>query len=82
MSACALCTDHRRVYATVVGREDHLERIDGGGFSLDEFNSFPERYKSTFATKVWHCGLLLSGVAFVFKMSPCVHIPVNHVWVF
>ncbi|XP_065178945.1 alpha-aminoadipic semialdehyde synthase, mitochondrial-like isoform X2 [Sycon ciliatum] len=44
--------DHRRVYATVVKREDHLERIDGGGFNLEEFNTFPERYRSTFAEKI------------------------------
>ncbi len=41
-----------KVYGTVVSREDHLVRKDGGGFDAPEFEQHPERYASTFAIKV------------------------------
>jgi len=35
-----------------VSRDDHLVRIDGGGFDADEFDLHPERYRSVFASEV------------------------------
>lgn len=42
----------RKVYACEVDREHNLTRKEGGGFSADEYQEFPERYVSVFAQKV------------------------------
>ena len=44
--------DTRKVYGTVVEREDHLYREDGLPFSVDDYVSNPEKYRSAFAEKV------------------------------
>jgi alpha-aminoadipic semialdehyde synthase len=44
--------DTRRIYGTVVNREDYLIRRDGAEFNKQECNVHPELYKSVFATKV------------------------------
>ena len=43
--------DMRKVYATVVSKEDYLEHKDGRKFDAAEFESHPERYTSSFAQK-------------------------------
>lgn len=40
------------LYACVVDMEDNLERKSDGGFNRDEYMQFPDRYRSTFSTKV------------------------------
>jgi len=40
------------VYGCVVEMENNLSRKSDGGFSRDEYREYPERYKSTFSTKV------------------------------
>ncbi len=54
LSACDLLhpTDTRKVYGTVVSREDHLVRRDGGAYNCADFTANPEEYTSTFAEKV------------------------------
>lgn len=41
-----------KLYGCVVGRSDYLERIEGGGYDQEEYEQFPDRYKSTFNKKV------------------------------
>ena len=43
--------DMRKVYGTVVSKEDYLEHKDGRKFDAAEFESHPERYTSSFAQK-------------------------------
>jgi len=40
------------VYATVVNKNDHLVRKDGGQYDEDDFQAHPEQYTATFAEKV------------------------------
>ena len=46
-------TDHRKVIGTVVSREDYLVPKAGGVFNAEEYDAHPERYRSTFAEKVF-----------------------------
>jgi hypothetical protein len=41
-----------KLYICVVSRDDHYVRKDGGQFNAEEFEQYPSRYASTFATKV------------------------------
>ena len=42
----------RKVYGTVVSKEDYLEHKDGRKFDATEFESHPERYTPSFAQKI------------------------------
>ncbi|XP_022109027.1 alpha-aminoadipic semialdehyde synthase, mitochondrial-like isoform X2 [Acanthaster planci] len=44
--------DHRKVYATVVHRKDHIVRRDGTAFDKDEYDGHPDLYRSTFSEKI------------------------------
>lgn len=50
--AISMVTDTRKVYATVVGRRDHLVRKDGGAYDLEDYKLHPEEYVSIFADEV------------------------------
>lgn len=41
-----------KFYACVVTRKDYLERIDGGGYDQEEYEQYPQKYKSNFNKKV------------------------------
>jgi len=41
------------LYACVASTENYMERKSDGGFSREEYREHPERYKSTFSTKVY-----------------------------
>jgi alpha-aminoadipic semialdehyde synthase len=41
-----------KVYGCVVSRSDYLIRKEGGKFDRDEYQNYPERYVSTFASEV------------------------------
>lgn len=41
-----------KVYACEVSRRDHLVRKEGGGYDMEEYQEFPERYASMFAVNV------------------------------
>lgn len=43
--------DMRKVYGTVVSKEDYLEHKDGRKFDAAEFDAHPEKYRSSFAEK-------------------------------
>lgn len=52
-----------KVYGCVVSRDDHLKRIEGGTFDADEFDAYPERYRSTFASEVApYTSVLINGM--------------------
>ncbi|XP_033106546.1 alpha-aminoadipic semialdehyde synthase, mitochondrial-like isoform X4 [Anneissia japonica] len=44
--------DHRKAYATVVRRKDHLVHKDGGKFNLEEYSHHPERFRSVFSEMI------------------------------
>ncbi|XP_071960178.1 alpha-aminoadipic semialdehyde synthase, mitochondrial-like isoform X2 [Antedon mediterranea] len=44
--------DHRKAYATVVRRKDHLVHKDGGKFNLEEYTNHPERFRSVFSERI------------------------------
>lgn len=45
-------SDQNKLYGCEVSRSDHLERCDGGGFDAQEYEKYPEKYISTFSTKI------------------------------
>lgn len=47
-----VCSDTRRLYATVVDKEHHLVRVSDGGYDEAEFLKKPHLYKATFPEKV------------------------------
>lgn len=47
--------DQNKLYGCEVSRSDHLERREGGGFDAQEYDQYPERYISTFNTKIAPC---------------------------
>lgn len=49
------------LYGCVVDMENNLERKQGGGFSRDEYKEHPDRYKSTFNTKVCRVDASFAG---------------------
>jgi alpha-aminoadipic semialdehyde synthase len=51
------------LYACVVDMEDNLERKSDGGFNRDEYIQFPERYKSTFNSKIGpYASVIVNGI--------------------
>jgi alpha-aminoadipic semialdehyde synthase len=55
--------DMRKVYGTVVSKEDYLEHIDGKKFDPTEFKAHPERYRSVFAEKIApYTTVLVNGI--------------------
>ncbi|KAF0287862.1 Alpha-aminoadipic semialdehyde synthase, mitochondrial [Amphibalanus amphitrite] len=52
-----------KVYCCEVSRPDYLERRDGGGYNAEEYEEHPERYISTFATKIGpNVSCLVNGI--------------------
>ena len=43
---------HKKIYGCVVDMEDNLVRKSDGKFDMEEYFQHPERYTSTFFTKV------------------------------
>lgn len=52
MCEIIIISANTKFYACVVTRKDYLERIDGGGYDQEEYEQYPQRYKSTFNKKV------------------------------
>lgn len=49
----SLTVDTRKVYGTVVDKEHHLVRKDGGGYTDSDYAANPQDYKATFYEKVF-----------------------------
>lgn len=52
-----------KLYICVVSRDDHYVRKDGGQFNAEEFEQYPSRYASTFATKIApYASVIINGI--------------------
>ncbi|KAI1715545.1 saccharopine dehydrogenase NADP binding domain-containing protein [Ditylenchus destructor] len=52
-----------KVYGCVVSRSDHMIRKEGGPFDIHEFDEYPERYVSTFASEIApYASVIINGV--------------------
>jgi len=59
-----------------VSRSDHLERREGGGFDAKEYDEFPERYISTFSTKIApYASVILNGIYWAVGSPKLISIP-------
>ncbi|RWS31267.1 Alpha-aminoadipic semialdehyde synthase-like protein [Leptotrombidium deliense] len=65
-----------KVYASVVSREDHLVRKEGGRFDQEEYEQFPERYYSNFATSIApFASIIVNGIYWHFSSPRLLTIP-------
>ncbi|UYV78981.1 AASS [Cordylochernes scorpioides] len=65
-----------KLYGTVVSRDDHFQRKEGGGFDPEEFENFPERYYSTFATKIApYASVIVNGIYWAVNSPKLLTIP-------
>lgn len=64
------------MYGCEVSRSDHLERRDGGGFDPQEYDQYPERYISTFSTKIApFASVVLNGIYWAVGSPKLLTIP-------
>ncbi|XP_037034075.1 alpha-aminoadipic semialdehyde synthase, mitochondrial isoform X1 [Bradysia coprophila] len=55
--------NQNKLYGCEVSRSDHLERREGGGFDAQEYDQYPERYISTFNTKIApYASVVINGI--------------------
>jgi len=65
-----------KVYASVVSRDDHLVRKDGGGFDANEYAEHPERYYSNFATNIApFASVIINGIYWAVHSPKLLTIP-------
>lgn len=65
-----------KVYASVVRRDDHLVRKEGGGFDPTEYEMHPERYYSSFASTIApFASVLINGIYWAHNSPRLVTIP-------
>ncbi|XP_055298286.1 alpha-aminoadipic semialdehyde synthase, mitochondrial isoform X4 [Sitodiplosis mosellana] len=65
-----------KVYGCEVSRADHLERREGGGFDPQEYIEFPERYISTFSTKIApYASVVVNGIYWAVGSPKLLTIP-------
>lgn len=68
--------DQNKLYACEVSRSDHLERRDGGGFDAEEYDTNPERYISTFSTKIApYASVIVNGIYWAVGSPKLLTIP-------
>ncbi|KAL1117383.1 hypothetical protein AAG570_004709, partial [Ranatra chinensis] len=52
-----------KVYGCEVGRKDHLERKEGGGYDHEEYEKYPSKYLSTFSKKIVpYASVVVNGI--------------------
>ncbi|XP_028397986.1 alpha-aminoadipic semialdehyde synthase, mitochondrial-like [Dendronephthya gigantea] len=55
--------DHRKLIGTVIRREDYLVPKAGGKFDAEEYDAYPEKYRSIFAEKIApYMSVMVNGV--------------------
>lgn len=65
-----------KVYASVVSRDSHLVRKEGGSFDAKEYDEFPERYYSNFATSIApYASAIINGVYYAPNSPKLLTIP-------
>lgn len=68
--------DQNKIYGCEVSRSDHLERREGGGFDLQEYIEYPERYNSTFSTKIApYASVIVNGIYWAVGSPKLMTIP-------
>lgn len=69
-------SDHSKLYGCEVSRSDHLERREGGGFDAQEYDQHPERYISTFSTKIApYASVIINGIYWAVGSPKLLTIP-------
>lgn len=72
----AYSSGQNKVYGCEVSRADHLERREGGGFDPQEYIEFPERYISTFSTKIApYASVIVNGIYWAVGSPKLLTIP-------
>lgn len=65
-----------KLYICVVSRDDHYVRKDGGKFNAEEFEQYPSRYASTFATKIApYASVIINGIYWAPEAPRLITIP-------
>lgn len=65
-----------KVYGTVVSRDDHFTRKDGGGFDAEEYENHPERYYSKFAKEIApYASVIINGIYWAVNSPKLLTIP-------
>ncbi|XP_011207613.2 alpha-aminoadipic semialdehyde synthase, mitochondrial [Bactrocera dorsalis] len=65
-----------KLYGCEVSRSDHLERREGGGFDAREYDEFPERYISTFSSKIApYASVIINGIYWAVGSPKLISIP-------
>ncbi|GIY30410.1 hypothetical protein CDAR_262411 [Caerostris darwini] len=65
-----------KVYGTVVSRDDHFRRKDGGGFDAEEYEAHPERYYSNFAKTIApYASVIINGIYWAVNSPRLLTIP-------
>jgi len=65
-----------KVYICEVSRPDYLERREGGGYNAEEYEEHPERYISTFATKIGpYVSCLVNGIYWAVNSPKLLTLP-------
>lgn len=65
-----------KLYGCEVSRSDHLERREGGGFDAQEYDQHPERYISTFSTKIApYASVIINGIYWAVGSPKLLTIP-------
>lgn len=68
--------DQNKLYGCEVSRSDHLERIEGGGFDPQEYDQYPERYKSTFNQSIApYASVIVNGIYWAVGSPKLMTIP-------
>lgn len=64
------------MYGCAIRRSDHLERREGGGFDAQEYDQYPERYISTFSTKIApYASVIVNGIYWAVGSPKLMRIP-------
>ncbi|XP_055375686.1 alpha-aminoadipic semialdehyde synthase, mitochondrial [Condylostylus longicornis] len=67
---------YNKLYGCEVSRADHLERKEGGGFDAQEYELHPERYISTFSSKIApYASIIVNGIYWAVGSPKLLTIP-------
>lgn len=65
-----------KLYGCVVQRHHYLERIDGGGYNQEEYEQFPNLYKSSFNKKIApYASVIINGIYWAVGSQKLLTVP-------
>ena len=68
--------DTTKIYGCEVRRRHHLERKEGGGFDPNEYDKHPEKYISTFSTKIApYASVIINGIYWAVDSPKLLTVP-------